>query len=84
VKVRLLRRAFDDGVDEHGMTKWMFVDLPQHLIRAMKHQEPEIIAKLTGEVAVIGLNNLDAWGLEVHPTKGLVYCDDTKIVHDDL
>jgi len=76
VKARLLRRAFDNGVDEHGIQKWKFVDLPRQLISAMRQQDPEVISKLAGEVAVIGLNNLDAWGLEVHPMKGLVHCGD--------
>jgi len=84
VKVRLVRKALEKGLDKHGDTIWDYEDLPTQLISSMKQQESEIIARLEGDVAVIGLNNLDAWGLQVHPVKGLVHCDDAKVKHEEL
>jgi len=83
VKVRLVHKALDKGMDKKGHKLFQYEDLPIQLISSMKNQEPEIIARLEGEVAVIGLNNLDAWGLQVHPVKGLIYCDETKEKHKE-
>lgn len=55
---------------------WIRSELPTELqsVAAHRYGGPAR-ALLSGDVSVIGMNNIAAWGLCVHPTRGLVHCN---------
>ncbi len=72
VRMALVSRAFPDGTDDIGNPKFRYEPVPQALTDKITQPDPLTVAKLQGNVPVIGLNTLRAWNVAVHPVDGLV------------
>lgn len=82
--MELQARAYEDGLDELGNPKWRFEPLPSELKQSLHQLNPTVIAKLQGDLPVIGLNTLIAWNICVNPAHGLITCLPSQPEKTDL
>ncbi len=77
VKLRVLRKAYPDGLDEEtGSAKYRFENLPENLRQSIS-DSPLVVAQMsTINVPVIGLDTLMALNVKVDPQKGLIQCEE--------